>query len=131
MNPKPNLLLFATSLLYFAAAIPLLFAPGETLALASSTPPSAVAIGGIQILGTAYLGFAMLNWMNRFSVIGGIHGRPLLVANFAHVGSATALLAHHLADGLTAPAFLTLLGIYTILAVGFGARLFGRTPVRE
>ena len=34
----------------------------------------------IQLLGALYLGFAMLNWMNRGNRIGGIHARPVSMA---------------------------------------------------
>ncbi len=38
----------------------------------------------LQILGSAYLGFAILNWMTKNNLIGGIYSRPLLIGNLIH-----------------------------------------------
>ena len=38
----------------------------------------------LQILGALYLGFAMLNWMAKASLIGGIYSRPVAIGNFMH-----------------------------------------------
>ena len=38
----------------------------------------------LQILGSLYLGFAMLNWMTKNNLIGGIYSKPLLIGNLAH-----------------------------------------------
>ncbi len=38
----------------------------------------------LQILGALYLGFAMLNWMAKANLIGGIYSRPLAIGNFMH-----------------------------------------------
>ena len=35
----------------------------------------------LQILGSFYLGFAILNWMTKNQLIGGIYNRPLIIAN--------------------------------------------------
>lgn len=37
-----------------------------------------------QLFGAAYLGFAMLNWMTKNNLIGGIYSRPLVVGNLTH-----------------------------------------------
>ena len=38
----------------------------------------------LQILGSLYLGFAMLNWMTKSNLIGGIYSKPLVIGNLAH-----------------------------------------------
>lgn len=38
----------------------------------------------LQILGSAYLGLAILNWMTKNNLIGGIYSRPLLIGNLIH-----------------------------------------------
>ncbi|SMD34627.1 hypothetical protein SAMN04488029_2105 [Reichenbachiella faecimaris] len=35
-----------------------------------------------QTLGAALLAFALLNWMTRSNILGGIYGKPLMMANF-------------------------------------------------
>lgn len=78
----------------------------------------------LQVLGALYLGFAVLNWMTKNSIIGGIYGRPLIVSNFLHFGvSAIALLkvafkSEHVSLVWTWTIF------YTVLAVAFAYMWF-------
>tara|TARA_B100000795_G_C22758264_1_gene422450 strand:- start:769 stop:1020 length:252 start_codon:yes stop_codon:yes gene_type:complete len=37
-------------------------------------------------MGAMYLGFAMLNWMAKGPLIGGIYDKPIAVGNFMHFG---------------------------------------------
>ncbi len=43
----------------------------------------------LQILGSLYLGFALLNWTAKANLIGGIYSKPVAIGNFMHymVGS--------------------------------------------
>jgi hypothetical protein len=60
----------------------LLFAPDAVLPrLISPFPTSGIWIG--QWLAAAWLGMAVLNWHSRGLVLGGIYGRPVVLANFA------------------------------------------------
>lgn len=38
----------------------------------------------IQLLGALYFAFAMLNWMAKGNVMGGIYNRPIAIANLTH-----------------------------------------------
>ncbi|CAN5365431.1 hypothetical protein BH11BAC3_BH11BAC3_35380 [soil metagenome] len=38
----------------------------------------------VQITGALYLGFAVMNWMAKAVLIGGIYARPLAIGNFMH-----------------------------------------------
>ncbi|HEV8505385.1 MAG TPA: hypothetical protein VGQ53_08300 [Chitinophagaceae bacterium] len=38
----------------------------------------------VQITGALYLGFAIMNWMAKTVLIGGIYARPLGMGNFLH-----------------------------------------------
>lgn len=38
----------------------------------------------LQITGALFLGFAMMNWMAKTVLIGGIYARPLAMGNFMH-----------------------------------------------
>jgi hypothetical protein len=122
-----NILLTGSAALYFVAALPLLFA-GDELAARLAGSPTATVAALVQLYGSALFGFAMLNWMNRMARIGGILGRPLLVANLAHAATAFLLLvrpalAHPGELALTLPAAL-----YLLLALAFGSRLFVALP---
>jgi hypothetical protein len=85
----------------------------------------------IQILGGLYFGFAMINWMAKGSIIGGIYNRPLVIGNFAHffIGG-IALLKAVLADVNMPVAIWTLAVIYALFAIVFGI-LFNRHPTVE
>ena len=67
------------------------FLPEESLVLLGSEPDTPTIIL-VQVTGALYMGFAMLNWMARSSVIGGIYGRPLSMGNFLHFAVVAALL---------------------------------------
>ncbi|RYU89654.1 hypothetical protein EWM62_14500 [Mucilaginibacter terrigena] len=82
----------------------------------------------IQIMGALYFGFAMINWMAKGSIIGGIYNRPLVIGNFAHffIGG-IALVKVVLADDHMPAAIWILAGIYSVFAILFGI-LFNRHP---
>ena len=46
----------------------------------------------LQILGALYLGFSILNWMSKTSLIGGIYNKPLLIGNLLHFFTASMAL---------------------------------------
>jgi hypothetical protein len=123
MNEKPSILLLTSAVVYFAAAVPLLFAPDELLAFAGGTH-STLDAGLLQVIGSAVFGFALLNWMHRYSRVGGIFGRPVVASNFAHAGSAALLLGHIALRVPFSPALVVVLGLYACLAVSFGAKFF-------
>lgn len=123
MNPRPSLLLILSAAVYFAGALPLLFAPDELLAYAGA-PPSILDVTLLQLLGSALFGFAMLNWVNRYSRVGGIFGRPLVAANLAHAGSAALLLGHIVKRVPFSIPLTGVLALYGALAVAFGYKFF-------
>lgn len=127
MNEKPNLLLAGSAILYFLVSIAMQFGPEELLRAAGAVP-TALDTGLVQVLGAALFGFALLNWFQRFTHIGGIYGRPLVVANFAHAAVAALSLGHFaLRGGLPMPA-MAALAVYSVLAIAFGAKFFGGSP---
>jgi hypothetical protein len=81
----------------------------------------------LQIMGALYFGFAMLNWMSKANLIGGIYNRPLAVGNATHffIG-ALALIKF----SPKTPLLVGLAITYSILAIAFGYILFTH-PVRE
>jgi hypothetical protein len=85
----------------------------------------------MQILGALYFGFAMLNWMAKGSIIGGIYNKPLVVANLSHFTIGGLSLIKGLMS-ITNPShiFLILTGIYAIFAALFGI-LFTRHPANS
>ena len=63
------------------AGIILIFFPQEISNYISVTGSSQVML---QILGSLYFGFAMLNWTAKANLIGGIYSRPVAIGNFSH-----------------------------------------------
>lgn len=124
-----NPLLVAAAAIYFAAALLLLFGPDELLAAAGSVPNPLGSVL-LQLVAAALLGFAMLNWMQRFTVTGGIYGRPLVIANLAHAMTAALSLAHFAQRGARAMPILVALTTYGALALAFGWAFFRPLPAR-
>ena len=70
----------ASALLLGVAGFAFVFAPRELLArLAPGTPATATWIG--QLLGAALVGLGCLNWFNRYTLLGGIYARAVVLAN--------------------------------------------------
>lgn len=105
------------------------FMPHEMLTL-SGTPATGLNPLLLQMIGSLYLGFAMMNWMAKTVLIGGIYARPLAMGNFVHfmVGGLGLLKFTLLMPnsvflwGLTA--------IYAVLAASFGF-VFFTNPLRK
>jgi hypothetical protein len=108
------------------------FLPQEILAWLMAplhAPQSALLPLVIQLAGALYIAFAMLNWMAKDSVIGGIYNRPLAMGNLLHfTAGGMALLRGAVARG--APAgVLGIAACYAVLAVAFGLLVF-TSPVK-
>lgn len=111
-----------------AAGIAASFAPAEIaeiLALGSAVESALV----LQIVGALLFAFAMVNWMARGSLLGGIYNRPIAVGNLAHFVIGALLLAKSVAAGERRIPFVVAAVIYTVFALGFGVALL-RSPVQ-
>ncbi len=119
-----------SALLLGVAGIALSFLPGETLRyinVGAETFPRLL----VQTLGAVYFAFAMLNWMTRESIIGGIYNRPVTVANFTHFFMAGIALVKGLTSDRDLPVLIWVVAfIYSILAIVFGMLLF-RHPAKQ
>lgn len=76
-----------------------------------------------QVLGSLYFAFAMLNWMSKGNLIGGIYGRPIAIGNFTHffVGGLGLLKA---AIHFPSTPVVGFAAVYGIFAGVFGLILF-------
>ena len=126
MNTK--LLMIVSALVMAALGLAASFVPREILIVLGSRPES-LEILLVQITGALYLGFAMLNWMARGSVIGGIYGRPVAFGNFMHFTVVALAMLKALIAGPRPPVVIAFAVVYCIFCVGFGWVLF--TPPRE
>ena len=100
----------------------LLFAPDIVLpALIPGFPRAAAWLG--QLLGAAWLGIAALNWLQRAAMLGGIYGRPIVLANLVlYFISALSLLRSLLGSG-GPPAIWLAVALAGVLAAAYGALL--------
>lgn len=105
----------------------LLFAPDEILPRLVPTFPATASWMG-QLIAAGWLGLAVLNWVSRSALLGGIYGRPVVLANavFYFIGATTLLKL------LSAQAHLGVLWVVAaplaIFAAVYGWLLF-RGPV--
>jgi hypothetical protein len=84
-------------------------------------PPAAAWVG--QLLAAAWLGVAALNWLQRSAVLGGIYGRPIVLANLAlYFVSALSLLRALMSAGTSSVLWLAL-APSAVLAAVYGALL--------
>jgi hypothetical protein len=121
MNTK---LLMSLSALFMAAmGIVASFMPQEIAAHFGLQPDSHLALI-IQITGALYLGFAILNWMAKAVLIGGVYSRPVALGNFLHFAVVAITLLRALAGGLRANEVIIGAGIYSLFALWFGLVLF-------
>jgi hypothetical protein len=101
------------------------FMPQEILAR-YGTPSSALDILLIQVAGALYLGFAILNWMARDILIGGIYARPVALGNFLHFAVVTLTLWKSIGGGaLRGHEIIAGAIVYSVFAAWFGLVLFG------
>ena len=85
----------------------------------------------IQAAGAIYLGFAILNWMARSNLIGGIYSRPVAVGNLLHFAVvAITLLKVVIGGSLRTSEVIVGCVIYSVFAVWFGLVAFTH-PIRD
>lgn len=112
------------------SGIVLTFLPAKILT-GFAISPSKILEFLLQIIGALYFAFAMLNWMTKSSLIGGIYNRPVAVANFTHfVIVALAMVKGVISNPGLPVGILAITLIYSIFAVLFGIILF-RHPIPE
>lgn len=113
----------------FMAAVGLAasFLPQEILA-SLDVPPNGGLTILVQIGAALCLALAMVNWMARESLIGGIYNRPVAMGNFTHFFIGAIVLAKGLLAGQTAWLWAAC-AIYALFTLGFGLVAFG-SPVK-
>ncbi|MFZ1684291.1 MAG: hypothetical protein WAU88_09205, partial [Candidatus Zixiibacteriota bacterium] len=102
-----------------AAGLALTFAPEEILSWCGAPTGEFVQLV-VQVAGALYFGFAMLNWMVRDNLIGGIYTRPVVVGNLIHFCMVALVLVRGLLKGESRGFSLIAFGVYAVLAIWFG-----------
>ena len=126
MNTR--ILMAASAIVMGVAGAAGLFLPHELLA-ALGAPATGLLPLLVQLHAGVLLGFAMINWMAKDSLIGGIYNRPVLVGNTAHFTIGAITLVKIVIGGIREPAVVVATVIYVVFAIGFGMLMFG-SPVK-
>jgi hypothetical protein len=118
-----SLITRASAAALLLGGLSLLFASDVLLpGLVAGFPPAAAWLG--QLLGAAWLGLAALNWLHRGAVLGGIYGRPVVLANLVTYLIAALSLLKPLQGPLASPGLWLLAVPAMVLAIAYGALLF-------
>lgn len=99
------------------------FFPQELLA-SLGTPPAEGPAVLLEAGGALYLAFAVLNWMVRGHLIGGIYGRPVALSNFLHFGVVAISLTKDVVATSQPAAVVVGTLVYAAFALCFGVMLF-------
>lgn len=128
MNTK--IIMIASAFFFGIAGISLSFFPQEIQTHLDIAADELLTLC-LQVLGAAYLGFGMLNWMTKSSIIGGVYNKPIAMANFLHfVVAALALIKGVTAISEVPMAVWAITVAYVIFAASFGLIMF-RHPLKE
>ena len=129
MNTK--LIMTAAAIVTGIAGIAFTFLPGEILNYTDMKANGPLLLL-LQILGALYFAFAMLNWMTKTSIIGGIYNRPIAVANFTHFFIGAMALTKGILSNPALPIGIWAIAIvYAIFAILFGLIFFGSPSVKN
>ena len=110
-----------SALVLGAGGMALLFAPGAIVEAIGAPSSTATDLVG-QLLGGAWLGLAVPNWLQRRAIIGGVYMRPLVFANTMHYVVAALVLWK--APQREATALVSIAALASaLLAVVYGALL--------
>jgi hypothetical protein len=128
MNTK--ILMTAASLILAAAGVFALFVPDVVLSLVN-TSVTAQLSALVQLMGTLYFGFAIMNWTAKDSAIGGIYARPVSLGNFGHFFAGGLLLLRYQFSNPFNLFIMILLILYVIFAVLFYWLVFRATGIND
>lgn len=106
------------------------FLPQELLQR-NGLSPSPINILLVQLLSAFYLGIAMINYLSKDAIIGGIYNRPILMGNIAYHGITSVILVKYiLSQDTFSTTFITLTVVYCALSLGF-LKLFFVVPSKQ
>ena len=128
MNTKS--LMTLSAIILALIGISLIFLPKEILDYLELSVSDTLELL-MQIIGSFYFAFAMLNWMSKGSIIGGIYNRPIAIANLTHfVIAGLALIKGIISNPSLSYIIWSIAIIYSIFAILFGIVAF-KHPVSE
>jgi len=125
MNTK--IVMTSSALFYAIIGIILSFLPNE-IADYLNVEYNIITILFLNIMSALYLGFGILNWMAKGTLIGGIYNRPIAIGNLMHFGvGAIALVKISSNVQIHSEIIISLSAVYVIFALLF-AYVFRTNP---
>ncbi len=125
MNVK--ILMTASALFSGVLGISFIFFPDDIVSYLG-IEANTITLIFLQLLSSLYLGFAILNWMAKGTLIGGIYNRPIAIGNFMHFGVGAITLVKLVFNIQVHTEIIILLTIlYVIFAIAF-AYVFMTNP---
>lgn len=115
--------MIASALFMAAIGLSLTFAPEEILHRLDSDATS-WGTTMAQVCGALYCGFALMNWMAKGVLLGGIYGRPIVIGNLVHFTMGALLLAKLPGGHSFGMERWTMTAIYVLMAGLFGHVMF-------
>jgi hypothetical protein len=122
MNTK--LIMSVSAIAMGITGVLLTFLPEEVAMIIGVTAESKIIL---QIAGALYFGFAMLNWMSKANLIGGIYNRPVAIGNATHFFIAGLALLKISPKSLV---LIVVAVVYTVFAIAFCFILFTH-PIKD
>ena len=122
MNTK----ILMTSSAIFLAIIGILFSflPNEVMEYLNVEPNTITKIF-LNILSALFLGFGILNWMAKGTLIGGIYNKPIVIGNLMHFGVGAIALIKVVFNNQTRPEIIiSLTAVYLVFAILFAYVFF-------
>lgn len=117
----------SSALFYAIIGIILSFLPNE-IADYLNVEYNIITILFLNIMSALYLGFGILNWMAKGTLIGGIYNRPIAIGNLMHFGvGAIALVKISSNVQIHSEIIISLSAVYVIFALLF-AYVFRTNP---
>jgi hypothetical protein len=126
MNTK--LIMVLSAIFLGIIGISLTFAPNEIAGLTDIGVSKTLRVI-LQMSGSLYFAFGILNWMAKGSIVGGIYNKPIAIANFTHFFIGALALIKMLINNHNLPYLVWILAaIYAVFAILFWM-IFSRHPV--
>ncbi len=127
MNTK--ILMTSSAIFLIIIGVLLSFLPNE-IADSLNVEPTIVTILFLKILSALYLGFGILNWMAKGTLIGGIYNRPIAIGNLMHFGVGAIALVKVISNIQThSEIIISLTVVYVVFAILF-AYVFRTNPAK-
>jgi hypothetical protein len=127
---RTKILMSASALFMALIGLAATFLPQEILARTEEGSGQILTLF-VQIGGALYLAFAILNWMAKDSLIGGIYARPVSLGNLVHFFVGAIALIKVVVAGYRDPVVEGGAVAYSLFAAGFIWIVFFWSPVKR